>query len=102
MSSYYYWDHFKNKTYSDNYLMPYVEKRSGSSIDAVLCLDYVVRDGDEEESAEEYVYNDVKSNKIIENNSDSEEKQDVPAAKIRKNFNETAFFYPNSSRRNQF
>ena len=93
MSSYYYWDHFKNKTYSDNYLMPYVEKRAGSSIDDVLCLDYVVRD--EEESAEEYVYNDVKSNKIIENNSDSEEKQDVPAAKIRKNFNETAFFYPN-------
>lgn len=82
MSSYYYWDHFKNKTYSDNYLMPFIERRAGASLNEVLCVDFVAN------NAEEYVYEDV------EEKSNSVENADVPPAKIRKDFNETAFFYP--------
>lgn len=82
MSSYYYWDHFKNKTYSDNYLMPFIERRAGASLNEVLCVDFVAN------NAEEYVYEDV------EEKSNSVENVDVPPAKIRKDFNETAFFYP--------
>lgn len=89
LSSYFYWDYLKNKTYSDNTLLPYLEGRAGSAaiLDALSTADYEVE--------EEAVYYKAETNqKSLVRASETEEKQDVPPAKIRKDFNETAFFYP--------
>ena len=85
LSSYFYWDYFNNKTYSDNSILPYLERRAGASLDAALC----VVDNEEVEYTKQSLFRKDESNHA------SEEKTDVPAAKIRKDFNETAFFYPN-------
>ena len=93
-SPYYYWDYFKQKTYSDSSLLPYLEVRAGSAaiLDAVSTADYEV---EEYEIAEEAVYYKAESNqRSLDSDSETGEKLDVPPAKIRKNFNETAFFYP--------
>lgn len=91
LSSYFYWDYLKNKTYSDNTLLPYLEGRAGSAaiLDALSTADYEV------EEIEEAVYCKAETNqKSLVRASETEEKQDVQPAKIRKDFNETAFFYP--------
>ena len=93
-SSYYYWDYFKQRTYSDSSLLPYLEVRAGSAaiLDALSTADYEV---EEYEIAEEAVYYKAESNqRSLDSDSETGEKLDVPPAKIRKNFNETAFFYP--------